>query len=55
VSIVRITGRGGRALFLVRFQRRGLLHVSIRRPFACPKPPPKKFGIVGAATPPVTG
>jgi hypothetical protein len=55
LSSVRTTGRGGRALFLVRFQRRGLLHVSIRRPFACPKPPPKKVGIVGAATPPVTG
>jgi hypothetical protein len=55
VSTVRTTGRRGRAVFLLAFQRRGLLHVSIRRPFACPKPPPKKVGIVGAATPPVTG
>jgi hypothetical protein len=55
LSIVRTTGRRGRALFSVTFQRRGLLHVSIRRAFACPKPPPKKVGIVGAATPPVTG
>jgi hypothetical protein len=55
VSVVRTTGRRGRALFLLSFHRRGVLRVSIRRAFDCPKPPPKKVGIVGAATPPVTG
>jgi hypothetical protein len=55
VSTVRTTEPRGRAVFPLTFQRRGLLHVSIRRAFACPKPPPKKVGIVGAATPPVTG
>jgi hypothetical protein len=55
VSAVRTTGRRGRALFVLRFQRLGAFRVSIRKALGCPKPPPKKIGIVGAATPPVTG
>jgi hypothetical protein len=42
-------------VFLLRPQRTGILHVSIRQAFDCPKRPPKKIGIMGAATPSVTG
>ena len=41
--------------FVVRVHRRGVLRVSIRKAFDCPQRPPKRIGIVGAATPPVTG
>lgn len=55
VSATRTSGRTGRAQFVVTPNRRGVLRVSIRKAFDCPKRPPKKVGIVGAATPPVTG
>jgi len=55
VTAVRSTGARGRALFLLRPHRRGILHVSIRKAFECPKRPPKKIGILSATTPPVTG
>jgi hypothetical protein len=55
VSAVRTTGRTGRARFVVTPRSRGVLRVSIRKAFDCPKRPPKRIGIVGAATPPVTG
>lgn len=55
VAAVRTTGRNGRAHFVVTPRRRGILRVSIRQALDCPKRPPKKIGIVGAATPPVTG
>jgi len=55
VSSVRITGPRGRALFVLRPRRRGILRVSIRQPSACPKPPPHDIGIRGAKTPPITG
>jgi hypothetical protein len=55
VSAVRTTGRTGRALFVLTPRRRGILRVTIRKAFDCPKPPPHKIGVVGVATPPVTG
>jgi Prealbumin-like fold domain len=55
VSALRTTGRTGRARFVLKPRHRGVLRVTIRKAFACPKRPPKKIGIAGAATPPVTG
>jgi hypothetical protein len=55
VSVVRTTTQTGRVRFVVSLHRRGVLRVSIRKAFDCPQRPPKKIGIVGAVTPPVTG
>jgi hypothetical protein len=55
VSALRTTARTGRARFVLTPSRRGVLRVSIRKAFDCPKRPPKKIGVVGAVTPPVTG
>jgi hypothetical protein len=55
VSLVRTTGSSGQTAFVFSPQSRGFLHVSIRKAFDCPKRPPKKIGVLGAATPPVTG
>jgi hypothetical protein len=55
VSAVGTTGAVGRAVFYATPLRRGLLVVSIRKAFGCPKRSPKKIGVVGVATPPVTG
>jgi hypothetical protein len=55
VSTHRTTGPRGFAVFLVRPHRPGLLRVSIRKAFDCPKLPPKKVGILGTTTPQVTG
>ena len=55
VSTVRTTGANGRALFVLTLHRRGVLRITIRKPFDCPKPPPGHVGIIGGATPPVTG
>jgi hypothetical protein len=55
VSVVRTTGRRGRALLLLTLPRPGILRVTIRHAFACPKPPPKRIGILATTTPPVTG
>jgi hypothetical protein len=55
VSAVRATGLGGLAVFRVTPLRRGVIHVSIQKAFDCPKRPPKKIGVVGVATPPITG
>src|SRR4029077_20839090 len=55
VSALRTTTRTGRARFVLTPRRRGVLHVTIRKAFDCPKRPPKKIGVVGAVTPPVTG
>jgi len=54
VSAFRTTGAKGRALFVLTPRRRGILRISIRKPYLCPKPPPGHVGIIGAATPPVT-
>jgi hypothetical protein len=55
VSTHRTTGPRGFAVFLVRPHRPGLLRVSIRKAFDCPKLPPKKVGVLGTTTPQVTG
>ena len=55
VSTVRTTGPNGRAVFVLTLRRRGVLRITIRKPFDCPKPPPGHVGIIGVATPPVTG
>jgi Prealbumin-like fold domain len=55
ISAVGTTGRMGRSVFSATPLRRGLLVVSIRKAFGCPKRPPENIGVVGAATPPVTG
>lgn len=55
VSGVRATGRDGRALFLVRLQRPGILSLTIRKAYACPKQDPVKIGVVGVSQPSLTG
>jgi hypothetical protein len=55
VFAVRTTGPGGRALFVLKLRRHGILRISIRKPYRCPKPPPHDIGIQGVQTPPVTG
>jgi prealbumin domain-containing protein len=55
VFAVRTTGPRGRALFLLRLRRAGILRLTIRRPFACPKPTPKKIGVLGASQTFLTG
>jgi hypothetical protein len=52
---VRTTNRRGQALFLLRLRRAGLLRMTIRKPFACPHPPPKRIGVLGASQTFLTG
>ena len=55
VADVRTTGPRGRAVFSLRLRRAGILRLTIRRPFACPKPPSKKIGVLGASQTFLTG
>jgi hypothetical protein len=55
VAAVRTTGPTGQAVFVLTLHRRGILRVSIRKPYLCPKPPPHDIGIQGVQTPPITG
>jgi hypothetical protein len=55
VFAVRTTGPRGRALFLLRLRRAGILRLTIRRPFGCPKPAPKRIGILARSQPFLTG
>jgi hypothetical protein len=55
VFVVRTTGRNGRALFLLRLHRPGILKLKIRTPFECPAHPPQKIGILGRVQPFLTG
>jgi len=55
VFAVRTTGPRGRALFLLRLDRAGILVLRIRKPYACPKPDPGKIGILGVSQPSLTG
>jgi hypothetical protein len=55
VSIHGTTGRTGRVVFVVTPRHRGVLRVSISKAFDCPARPPHHIGVIGAATPPVTG
>ena len=51
----QLTGPAGLAMFLVTPSHSGILRVSIRRAFDCPRRPPKNIGVAGSRTPPVTG
>jgi hypothetical protein len=55
VFAVRTTGPRGRALFLLRLDRAGILVLRIRKPYACSKPDPGKIGILGVSQPSLTG
>jgi hypothetical protein len=55
VSDVRTTGPSGRALFVLRLQRPGILRLTIRKAFLCPKQPPRKIGVLGVSQPSLTG
>jgi hypothetical protein len=55
VSAVRTTGPTGQAVFLLAILRPGILRVTIRKAFDCPRRPPKHIGVLGTPTPPVTG
>ena len=55
VFAVETTGPRGRALFLLRLRRAGILRLTIRKPYQCPKLPPRKIGILGASQPSLTG
>ena len=52
---VRTTNARGRAVFLLRLRRAGLLRLTIRKPFACPPPPAKRIGVLGASQTFLTG
>ena len=52
---VRTTDRRGRALFLLRLRRTGILRLVIVKPFACKKPPPRNIGILGVSQTFLTG
>jgi hypothetical protein len=55
VAAVRTTGSGGVANFRVTPTRRGILRVTIRRQFMCPKPPPRHIAVSGVSKPRFTG
>jgi hypothetical protein len=55
VAAVRTTGATGHAVFELTFHRHGIIRVTIRKPYLCPKPPPHHIGIEGVQTPPITG
>ena len=55
VFAIRTTNPRGRALFLLRLRRAGILRMTIRKPFACPPPPPKNIGVLGRSQPFLTG
>jgi len=52
---VRTTDARGRAVFVLRLRRAGILRMTIRKPFACPPPPPKRVGVLGAIQTFLTG
>jgi hypothetical protein len=55
VFAVRTTNARGRAFFLLRLRRAGLLRLTIRKPFACPPTPAKRIGVLGASQTFLTG
>jgi hypothetical protein len=55
VAAVRTTASRGEAVFVLTPPHRGMLRFTIRRPFMCPKPDPGHVGVIGVATPPITG
>jgi hypothetical protein len=52
---VRTTGPRGRALFLLTLRRAGILRLTIRKPFACKRPPPRRIGVLGVSQTFLTG
>ena len=55
VSGFRTTGPRGKAVFVLRLGRAGIVRLTIRKPFACPHPPPKRIGVLGASQTFLTG
>jgi hypothetical protein len=55
VSAVQTTGPTGRAVFLLRLRRPGVLRVRIRRPYLCPPPHGQDIGVLGVSQPSLTG
>ena len=55
VSTFRTTGPRGRARFVLNLRRPGIVVLRLRKPFKCPKPPPREFGVLGARQPSLTG
>jgi hypothetical protein len=41
--------------FVLTFKRRGIIHLTTRRQYHCPKPPEEHAGVAGITSPPVTG
>jgi hypothetical protein len=52
---VHSTDRTGKALFLLRLRRAGILRLTILKPFACDRPPPRNIGVLGASQTFLTG
>jgi hypothetical protein len=55
VSDVRTTRRNGVVRFDLRLRRPGILRLRIRKPYECPKPPPREVGVLGVSQPSLTG
>jgi hypothetical protein len=52
---VHTTDRQGRALFLLRLRRAGILRLVVLKPFACERPPPRNIGVLGLSQTFLTG
>jgi hypothetical protein len=55
VRTFRTTGPTGRAVFALRLRRPGILSLTIRKAFECPKRDPRLIGIHGLRQPTLTG
>ena len=49
------TARNGEVRFRVTFRRAGIVRLTTRRQFGCPKPPERNAGVAAATTTPLTG
>jgi len=52
---VHTTDPRGRAVFLLRLRRAGILRLVILKPFACKRPPPRNVGVLGVSQTFLTG
>jgi hypothetical protein len=52
---VRSTDRSGKALFLLRLHRAGILRLLVLKPFDCKRPPPWNVGVLGVSQTFLTG
>ena len=52
---VHTTDPRGRAVFLLRLRRTGILRLIILKPFACKRPPPRNIGVLGVSQTFLTG